>query len=117
MNTWTIMIYELRRLFSSRSMILNMFLLPLLLIFLLGASLSGVVGDKEGSSNIDIVRVAVVNLSGEGYESSTMMDSFLKSTALKDIIIPIIVNSREQESRKRSTNRKIWLCGCCPSRL
>ncbi|WP_339288325.1 ABC transporter permease [Paenibacillus sp. FSL E2-0201] len=95
MNTWTIMIYELRRLFSSRSMILNMFLLPLLLIFLLGASLSGVVGDKGGSSNIDIVRVAVVNLSGEGYESSTMMDSFLKSTSLKDIITPIIVNSRE----------------------
>ncbi|AIQ38168.1 hypothetical protein R50345_28345 [Paenibacillus sp. FSL R5-0345] len=95
MNTWTIMIYELRRLFSSRSMILNMFLLPLLLIFLLGASLSGVVGDKGGSTNIDIVRVAVVNLSGEGYESSTMMDSFLKSTALKDIITPIIVNSRE----------------------
>lgn len=95
MNTWTIMIYELRRLFSSRSMILNMFLLPLLLIFLLGASLSGVVGDKGGSTNIDIVRVAVVNLSGEGYESSMMMDSFLKSTALKDIITPIIVNSRE----------------------
>ncbi|MNO38600.1 ABC-2 family transporter protein [compost metagenome] len=94
MNTWTIMIYELRRLFSSRSLILNMFLLPLLLIFLLGASLSGVVGDK-GPSTIDVVRVAVVNPSGEGYESSAMMDSLLKSTELKDIITPIIVNSRE----------------------
>ncbi|MEK4353532.1 ABC transporter permease [Paenibacillus sp. FSL R5-0475] len=94
MNTWTIMIYELRRLFSSRSMILNMFLLPLLLIFLLGASLSGVVGDK-GSTTIDVVRVAVVNLSGEGYESSVMMDSFLKSTELKDIITPVMVGSRE----------------------
>ncbi|MEK3663743.1 ABC transporter permease [Paenibacillus sp. FSL F4-0236] len=94
MNTWTIMIYELRRLFSSRSMILNMFLLPLLLIFLLGASLSGVVGDK-GSTTIDVVRVAVVNLSGEGYESSAMMDSFLKSTELKDIITPVMVGSRE----------------------
>lgn len=94
MNTWTIMIYELRRLFSSRSMILNMFLLPLLLIFLLGASLSGVVGDK-GSTTIDVVRVAVVNLSGEGYESSAMMDSFLKSTELKDIITPVMVDSRE----------------------
>lgn len=94
MNTWTIMIYELRRLFSSRSMILNMFLLPLLLIFLLGASLSGVVGDK-GSTTIDVVRVAVVNLSGEGYESSAMMDSFLKSTELKDIITPVMAGSRE----------------------
>ncbi|KAA1186856.1 ABC transporter permease [Paenibacillus sp. B2(2019)] len=94
MNTWTIMIYELRRLFSSRSMILNMFLLPLLLIFLLGASLSGVVGDK-GSTTIDVVRVAVVNLSGEGYESSAMMDGFLKSTELKDIITPVMVGSRE----------------------
>ncbi|WP_313639451.1 ABC transporter permease [Paenibacillus sp.] len=94
MKTWTIMIYELRRLFSSRSMILNMFLLPLLLIFLLGASLSNVVGDK-GASQIDPVRVGVVNLSGEGYESSVMMDSFLKTTELKDIITPVMVNSRE----------------------
>ncbi|MDH6370998.1 ABC-2 type transport system permease protein [Paenibacillus sp. PastF-3] len=94
MNTWTIMIYELRRLFSSRSMILNMFLLPLLLIFLLGASLSRVVGDN-GPSTIDVVRVAVVNPSGEGYESSSMMDSLLKSSELKEIITPITVNSRD----------------------
>jgi ABC-2 type transport system permease protein len=94
MNTWTIMIYELRRLFSSRSMILNMFLLPLLLIFLLGASLSNVIGDK-GNSQIDPVKVGVVNLSGEGYESSVMMADFLKTSEIKDVIIPITVESRE----------------------
>lgn len=74
-NIWTIMIYELRRLFISRSIIINMFLLPLLLIFLLGASLSSVIGDKA-ASEIDPVRVGIVNLSGEGYESSAMIDSF-----------------------------------------
>lgn len=93
-NIWTIMIYELRRLFISRSMIINMFLLPLILIFLLGASLSSVVGD-EAAAKIDPVRVGVVNLSGEGYESSVMMDSFLKTPELKDIIIPVKVESRE----------------------
>lgn len=93
-NIWIIMIYELRRLFISRSIIINMFLLPLLLIFLLGASLSSVIGDKA-ASKIDPVRVGVVNLSGEGYESSAMIDSFLKTPELKDIIIPVKVGSRE----------------------
>lgn len=103
-NIWTIMIYELRRLFISRSIIINMFLLPLLLIFLLGASLSSVIGDKA-ASKIDPVRVGVVNLSGEGYESSAMIDSFLKTPELKDIIIPVKVGSRETaESGLRAGN-------------
>ncbi|OKP85769.1 hypothetical protein A3844_15555 [Paenibacillus helianthi] len=94
MNTWTIMIYELRRLFRSRSMLLNMFLLPLVLIFLLGASLSGVVGVK-GAAKIDPVRVAVVNPSGEGAGPSAMIAAFLKLPEVQKVIIPQEAESRQ----------------------
>jgi ABC-2 type transport system permease protein len=95
MNTWTIMIYELRRLFRSRSMLLNMFLLPLVLIFLLGASLSGVVGDKE-ADEIGTVRVAVVNSTDGGTEASAMITAFLDTPEVKEIIIAHKAESREE---------------------
>ncbi|WP_410512568.1 ABC transporter permease [Paenibacillus sp. BR2-3] len=94
MNIWTIMIYELRRLLRSRSMLLNMFLLPMVLIFLLGSALSGVVGLEE-ISRIEPVRVGVVNLSGSGSESSKIIVGFLNTPELKDIIIPLAAEGRQ----------------------
>lgn len=94
MNTWIIMVYELRRLLRSRSMLINMFLLPLVLIFLLGVSLSGVVGVKE-AAEIDPVRVAVVNAGGGGAGASSMITDFLQNPEVKDIIIPVDAQSRE----------------------
>ncbi|ULO07995.1 ABC transporter permease [Paenibacillus sp. 19GGS1-52] len=94
MNTWTIMSYELRRLLRSRSMLLNMFLLPLVLIFLLGSSLSGVMGNGKDST-IAPVNVGIVSLSGEGLASSAIVASFLKTPEISKIIVP-----REVESRK-----------------
>lgn len=64
MNILIIAVYELRRLTRSRWVLMTLFLLPLVLIFLLGASLSGVVGDKEAET-IDPVKVAVVNAGGQ----------------------------------------------------
>lgn len=93
-NIWTIMIYELRRLLVSRSMIINMFLLPLILIFLLGASLSSVIGD-QAPAKIDQVRVGIVYSAGDGAESSAIMDVFLKTKEINDIIHPVTVESRE----------------------
>ncbi|KGE20448.1 ABC transporter permease [Paenibacillus wynnii] len=102
MNIWTIMIYELRRLFRSRSMLLNQFLLPLVLIFLLGSALSGVVGIEE-TQKIEPVRVGVVNLSEGDAESSNMIKSFLSTPEIKEIIIPFEVDGRENvESGLRS---------------
>lgn len=93
-NIWTIMIYELRRLLVSRSMIINMFLLPLILIFLLGASLSSVIGD-QAPAKIDQVRVGIVYSAGDGAQSSAIMDLFLKTKEINDIIHPVTVESRE----------------------
>ncbi|KWX75831.1 ABC transporter permease [Paenibacillus jilunlii] len=92
MNIWTIMTYELRRLFRSRSMLLNMFLLPMVLIFLLGASLSGVVGVKS-ATKIEPVRVAVVNPAGEG--QSAMIAAFVKLPEIQKVIVPQDVESRQ----------------------
>jgi ABC-2 type transport system permease protein len=75
-------------------MLLNMFLLPLVLIFLLGASLSGVVGVKE-AAKIEPVQVAVVNSAGGGAEPSAMITAFLESAEVKDIITAKQAESRE----------------------
>lgn len=102
MNIWTIAVYELRRLSRSRTVLLNMILLPLVLIFLLGASLSGVVGDKK-SETIDPVKVAVVDSEGSG--SSVIVQSFLQSPEVKDYIIPFEVKTRQEaESGLRTGN-------------
>jgi ABC-2 type transport system permease protein len=95
MNTWTIMIYELKRLMRSRTMLLNMFLLPMVLIFLLGSALSGVVGIEE-AAGVEPVRVGVVNTPGGGSESSEIMASFLATPELQDVIIPLAVEGREE---------------------
>lgn len=77
MNTWIIMKFELRRQLRSRTLLLNMFLLPLVLIFLLGASLSGVVG-VQGADEIKPVRVAIVNNGGGGRRHLRSLRLFLR---------------------------------------
>ncbi|ASA24456.1 ABC transporter permease [Paenibacillus donghaensis] len=101
-NIWTIMIYELRRLMKSRSMVLNMFLLPLVLIFLLGASLSGVMGDQP-TPTIDKVRVAIVNLSAKGIDGSAMISEFLRNAEVRQMVVPVETDNRQAaESGLRS---------------
>lgn len=95
MNIWTIMTYELRRQLRSRTWLLNMLLLPLVLIFLLGASLSGVVG-VEGSESVDPVKVAVVHLSAADSGKSAMLEAFVKSDEVKDYIIPVGAETRQE---------------------
>lgn len=102
MNTWTIMMYELRRLLRSRSMVLNQFLLPLVLIFLLGSALSGEVGMEEEAS-IKPVKVGVVHAGANGSENSEIVEEFLNSEELKEVIIPFKVDGRQTaESGLRS---------------
>ncbi|WP_405104708.1 ABC transporter permease [Paenibacillus sp. FSL K6-1217] len=93
MNIWIIMGFELRRQLRSRTLLLNMFLLPLVLIFLLGASLSGVVGVQE-ADEIHPVRVAVVNNGGGGTEPSAIITAFLETPEVKGLMIPVQAESR-----------------------
>ncbi|WP_151733803.1 ABC transporter permease ['Paenibacillus yunnanensis' Narsing Rao et al. 2020] len=93
-NIWTIAVNELRMLFRSRTVILNTFLLPLVLIFLLGTALSGVVGVKSDES-IDPVRVAMVYEGGQAGNAAMVAD-FVQSPELTDYIIPSEASSREE---------------------
>lgn len=95
MNIWTIMTFELRRLIRSRSWLLNMILLPVVLIFLLGASLSGVVG-VQGDESVDPVKVAIVNPDGNESGGSAMITAFVKSEEVKSYIIPQDAETREE---------------------
>ncbi|AHV99309.1 ABC transporter permease [Paenibacillus sabinae] len=101
-NIWTIAAYELRRLFRSRTMLINLFLLPILLIFLLGSALSGVVGTGKDQT-IDPLRVGIVDAAASPSERSQMVGSFLKSPEIAKLIIPEAAGSREAaESGVRS---------------
>lgn len=49
MSMWHICMFELRRILKIRSVVLNLFILPLLLIFILGTALSSAMGTGEGN--------------------------------------------------------------------
>ncbi|BCG61299.1 ABC transporter permease [Paenibacillus sp. URB8-2] len=93
-NIWTIAAYELRRLFRSRTMLINLFLLPILLIFLLGSALSGVMDGGEDKT-IDSFRVGIVDSAANPSEHSQLVGSFLKSPEVTEIITPVTADSRE----------------------
>ena len=95
MNIWTIMTFELRRQLRSRTWLLNMILLPVVLIFLLGASLSGVVG-VEGAETVNPVKVAIVDTAAAAEAKSAALDAFVKSDEVKDYISPFEVQTREE---------------------
>ncbi|MBR2566736.1 MAG: ABC transporter permease [Paenibacillus sp.] len=59
MNMWHICIFELRRILKIRSVVINLFILPLLLIFILGTALSSAMGTGEESIP-DVVHVGIV---------------------------------------------------------
>nr|WP_145404373.1 ABC transporter permease [Paenibacillus xylanexedens] len=49
MRVWHICLFELRRILKIRSVVLNLFLLPLLLIFILGTALSSAIGTGKAA--------------------------------------------------------------------
>ncbi|MGQ8873642.1 ABC transporter permease [Paenibacillus sp. TSA_86.1] len=59
MSIWHICIFELRRILKIRSVVVNLFILPLLLIFILGTALSSAMGTGNATTP-DTVRVGIV---------------------------------------------------------
>ncbi|RPK25797.1 ABC transporter permease [Paenibacillus xylanexedens] len=89
MNIWHICIFELRRILKIRSVVLNLFILPLLLIFILGTALSSTMGTAEDVIP-DTVRVGIIHLSTEsGGGSSTVnqaLDTFVESPEVAEMV-------------------------------
>ncbi|WP_145334579.1 ABC transporter permease [Paenibacillus xylanexedens] len=59
MSIWHICMFELRRILKIRSVVINLFILPLLLIFILGTALSSAMGTGKDTTP-DTLRVGIV---------------------------------------------------------
>ncbi|MNB71178.1 ABC-2 family transporter protein [compost metagenome] len=94
-NIWTIAKFELQRQFRSRGMVINQFLLPIILIFLLGTALSGVVGQGKDIT-IDPVHVAIVDAAGSKAAQSQLVAELLKAPEAAKVIIPETVKTRSE---------------------
>lgn len=103
-NIWTIALFELRRLFRVRAMIINQFLLPVVLIFLLGTALSGVVGQGENVT-IDPVHVAIVDAAGSHAAQSQLVAELLKAPEAAKVIIPETVKTRSEAEEAVRTGK------------
>ncbi|WP_017692020.1 ABC transporter permease [Paenibacillus sp. PAMC 26794] len=89
MNIWHICIFELRRILKIRSVVLNLFILPLLLIFILGTALSSTMGTADDVIP-DIVRVGIIHSnteSGEGSDTlNQALDTFVNSPVVAEMV-------------------------------
>ncbi|MDN4603777.1 ABC transporter permease [Paenibacillus sp. F6_3S_P_1C] len=97
MNIWHICIFELRRILKIRSVLLNLFILPLLLIFILGTALSSTMGTTKEAIP-DPVRVGIIQAeenSGSGAISEAL-NTFVTSPAVADMMKVQNISTEEE---------------------
>ncbi|MFE9277934.1 ABC transporter permease [Paenibacillus glucanolyticus] len=99
MNMMIIAWFELRRMVTSRSVLINQFLLPLILIFILGNALSGWFGNDQEFKQ-QPVRVGVVLSPTDGGQLPKSIQALMNTPALQDILVQEIVASREEAEGK-----------------
>lgn len=103
MNMWMIAWFELRRMLQSRSVVLNLFLLPLLLIFILGTALSSFFNSNDETLDLEPVKVAIVDYVGDSTELTSQLHSFLRSPEIvKMISLSNVSTTTEAEKLLRS---------------
>jgi ABC-2 type transport system permease protein len=87
MNVWHICIFELRRILRIRSVLLNLFILPLLLIFILGTALSGTMGTAKEAIP-DPVRVGIIQTEENSGSAaiSKALNTFVTSPVVADMM-------------------------------
>lgn len=90
--------FELRRMATSRSVLLNQFLLPLLLIFILGNALSGFFGGgqeyKQQTAQVGLVT------EGPGKDLPASIQDVMNSPEVKELLIPTYLTDREEALRQ-----------------
>ncbi|WP_339274864.1 ABC transporter permease [Paenibacillus sp. FSL W8-0426] len=96
-KVWHICIFELQRILRMRSVLINLFILPLLLIFILGAALSGTMGSEE-VDHIDPVRVGLVLHEPDGTISQTL-NAFVATPAVAGMVKPRSMATQEAAVR------------------
>lgn len=103
MNIWIIAWFELRRMFRTRTVIMNLFLLPLILIFILGTALSTFFNSGDKIPDLDPVKVAMVESVGNRGEVTSQLNTYLQGPDIvKMIIVQDVATTEEAEKLLRS---------------
>ncbi|OAB41828.1 ABC transporter permease [Paenibacillus antarcticus] len=103
MNVWIIACFELRRMLRARTVIISLFLLPLILIFILGTALSSFFNSGDKIPELDPVKVAMVESVGNRGVVTSQLYTFLESPDIaKMIIVQDVPTSKEAERLLRS---------------
>ncbi|MNI30446.1 ABC-2 family transporter protein [compost metagenome] len=94
-NIWTIAKYEIHRMMTSRLVLSIQFVMPLLLIFILGSALSGTFKTEE--SKINPVKVMLVQQDTGPMQQ--MLEGFLKSSEITKLIQSEEASTRDEVER------------------
>lgn len=94
MNTAIIAWFELKRMATSRTVLINQFLLPLILIFILGNALSGWFGNEKEFEQSP-VNVGFILPEAQG-ELPASMIGLVNARELQDIIVQHVLSNREE---------------------
>ncbi|MGD0034304.1 ABC transporter permease [Paenibacillus illinoisensis] len=98
MNIWHICMFEIRRILRIRSVLLNLFVLPLLLIFILGAALSSTM--DTGKDNVPgQVRVGVIQTGSNSGSITAALNAFVAAPAVADMMKVKHFTSEEEAER------------------
>ncbi|WP_440113375.1 ABC transporter permease [Paenibacillus sp. QZ-Y1] len=95
MNIWHICVFELRRILKIRSVVLNLFILPLLLIFILGTALSSAMDNGEGTTP-DPVRVGIIQAESSSGWASKALNTFVTSPAIASMMTVKPMSAEEE---------------------
>lgn len=98
MKIWHICMFEIRRILRIRSVLLNLFVLPLLLIFILGAALSSTM--DTGKDNVPgQVRVGVIQTGSNSGPVTQALNAFVTAPAVADMMKVQHFTSEEEAER------------------
>lgn len=98
MNIWHICMFEIRRILRIRSVLLNLFVLPLLLIFILGAALSSTM--DTGKDNVPgQVRVGVIQTGSNSGPVTQALNAFVAAPAVSEMMKVQHFTSEEEAER------------------
>lgn len=99
MNTMIIAWFELRRMATSRSVLINQFLLPLILIFILGNALSGWFGNDQEYQQ-EPIRVGFIGSPADKGQLPESIQALTSMPDIQDIVIHQTAASREEAVEK-----------------
>ncbi|MDO7906617.1 ABC transporter permease [Paenibacillus sp. JX-17] len=92
-NLWHIAVFEIKRLIVKRAVVINIFILPMIIIFILGTALSSqFAAENPGELDLEQAKVALV---GGGGAQPTSLERFVRTPDIAKLIAVYPAASRE----------------------